>query len=70
MVVCPQMEALWQRHGLVLQNPPELAVVGVLALQLADVPREGVACDGIIIADRAVRHRHPRTGVALSQGPK
>ena len=36
MIVCLEMNTLWERHTLILVDSPELAVVRPLALALAD----------------------------------
>ena len=67
MIVCPQMKALWKLHAIILIDPPELAVIGPLALTLADGSVKVVSVDDVVLAHFAVSHGHLPAWV-LTQG--
>ena len=61
------MKALWKIHAVILVNSPELAVIGPLALVLAEDSVKVVSVDDVVLADFAVGHGHLPAWV-LTQG--
>ena len=52
------MEALWKLHAVILVNSPELAVIGPLALTLADGSIEVVLADDVVLGKVAAGYSH------------
>ena len=68
-IVCSEMKTLWFLHALILEGPPEVAVVGHLARCSANVSRERALVDDVVRLSAAVTQSHALAGaLALGEG--
>ena len=69
VIVCSKVKTLWFLHVLILEGPPEVAVVGHLARLGANVSRERALVDDVVRLSAAVTQSHALAGVlALGKG--
>ena len=69
VIVCSELKTLWFLHVLILEGPPEVAVVGHLARLGANVSRERALVDDVVRLSAAVTQSHALAGVlALGKG--
>ena len=69
VIVCSKVKTLWFLHVLILEGPPEVAVVGHLARCGANVSRERALVDDVVRLSAAVTQSHALAGVlALGKG--
>ena len=75
VIVCLEVKTLWFLHALILEGPPEVAVVGHLARLGANVSRELALVDDVVRLCAAVTQSHALArvlalGVGSSQREK
>ena len=69
LIVCSKVKTLWFLHVLILEGPPEVAVVGHLARLGANVSRERALVDDVVRLSAAVTQSHALAGaLALGEG--
>ena len=69
VIVCLEVKTLWFLHALILEGPPEVAVVGHLARLGANVSRERALVDDVVRLSAAVTQSHALARVlALGEG--